>query len=350
MRARPAAPRPIVVLRPIESGDLAALVDLARGAGIGVTTLPPDEARLARRIGVSLDAFSGRLDRAKASYLFALEDTGSGRLAGTSGVAAAVGLDEPWYNYRVGTLVTSSREIGVHRQMQTLFLTNDLTGASELCSLFLHPEYRRDGNGALLSKARLLYLAEFPERFAAKVIAELRGVSDAQGRSPFWDSLGRHFFDMEFSRADYLSGVGNKVFIAELMPQHPVYTSLLSDAAREAIAQVHELTRPARAMLEAEGFSYQGYVDIFDAGPALECPLASIRAVRDSVVCEAAAGEPAGGVEHLVANRREASFRVVLARGEVDPEGRFALPGAQLEALALEPGASLRVVPVQPPR
>jgi len=340
--------RPIV--RPIGTGDLAALVELARGAGVGVTTLPPDEVRLARRIGVSIDAFAGRLERSKANYLFALENPADGRLAGTSGVAAAVGLDEPWYNYRVGTLVTTSREIGVHRQMQTLFLTNDLTGVTELCSLFLHPDYRRDANGALLSRARFLYLAEFPERFAPKVIAELRGVADAEGRSPFWDSLGRHFFDMDFSRADYLSGVGNKSFIAELMPQHPVYTSLLSEAARAAIGEVHESTRPARALLEAEGFSYQGYVDIFDAGPAVECPLAAIRAVRESVLCEAAAGGPAAGPLHLLSNRDEREFRVILAPGAVDADGRFALASADLEALARDPGASLRVVPVQPPR
>jgi arginine N-succinyltransferase len=339
--------RPFV--RPIAREDLAALVELARGAGVGVTTLPPDEARLARRIETSLDAFAGRLEPARANYLFALEDPASGRLAGTSGVAAAVGLDEPWYNYRVGTLVTTSREIGVHRQMQTLFLTNDLTGVSELCSLFLHPANRRDGNGALLSKARFLYLAEFPHRFTATVIAELRGVADAQGRSPFWESLGRHFFAMEFSRADYLSGVGNKSFIAELMPQHPVYTALLSSEARAAIGEVHEATRPARALLEAEGFSYQGYVDIFDAGPAVACALGAIRAVRESVVCEAVAGGPGEGPLHLVSNREERAFRVVLARGAV-VAGRFALADRELAALGRAPGDGLRVVPVQPGR
>ncbi|GAA5180917.1 arginine N-succinyltransferase [Niveibacterium umoris] len=337
-------------LRPIAYGDHAALIDLARGAGIGVTTLQPNEERLGRRIEISVDSFSARLEKAQANYLFVLEDTRSGHLVGTSGVAAAVGLDEPWYNYRVGTAVYCSREIGVYRQLQTLFLTNDLTGASELCSLFLHPEHRRGGNGGLLSKARFLYLAEFPERFAAKVIAELRGVSDEQGRSPFWDSLGRHFFRMDFSQADYLSGIGNKSFIAELMPQHPVYTAFLSEQARKVIGEVHESTRPARAMLEAEGFAYQGYVDIFDAGPAVESSVAGIRAVRDSVVCEAASGASTGGALHLVSNRREQEFRVVLARGALDDSGRFALDDESLAALELDAGESIRIVPLQPAR
>lgn len=337
-------------LRPIAHGDHAALIDLARGAGIGVTTLQPNEERLGRRIEISVDSFSGRLEKAQANYLFVLEDVLSGHLVGTSGIAAAVGLDEPWYNYRVGTAVYCSREIGVYRQLQTLFLTNDLTGTTELCSLYLHPEHRHGGNGGLLSKARLLYLAEFSERFSTKVIAELRGVSDEQGRSPFWDSLGRHFFRMDFSRADYLSGVGNKSFIAELMPQHPVYTAFLSEAARQVIGEVHSSTRPARAMLEAEGFNYQGYVDIFDAGPAVECALAAIRAVRDSVVCEAAAGEPAEGSMYLVSNRRPQEFRVVLARGGADDSGRFVLDAAQLDALEISAGDSVRIAPLQPVR
>ena len=337
-------------LRPIAYGDHAALVDLARGAGVGVTTLQPNEERLGRRIEVSVESFEGRLDKAHANYLFALEDTVSGRLVGTSGIAAAVGLDEPWYNYRVGTAVYCSREIGVYRQLQTLFLTNDLTSASELCSLFLHPEYRRSGNGSLLSKARLLYLAEFRDLFSSKVIAELRGVSDDQGRSPFWESLGRHFFRMDFSRADYLSGVGNKSFIAELMPQHPVYTAFLSEAAREVIGEVHPSSHSARAMLESEGFSYQGYVDIFDAGPAVEAPTAGIRAVRDSVTCEAVATDKAEGNLYLVSNRRPHDFRAVLAHSALTPDGRFALVGENLDALEIAAGDSVRVVTLQASR
>jgi arginine N-succinyltransferase len=36
---------------------------------------------------------------------------------------------------------------------------------------------------------------------------------------------------MEFSQADYLTGVGNKAFIAELMPKFPLYTCFLSECA-----------------------------------------------------------------------------------------------------------------------
>ncbi len=193
-----------------------------------------------------------------------------GKVVGISAVAGAVGLREPWYNYRVGLTVSASQELKIHREIPTLFLANDLTGNSELCSLFLHAGYRTGLNGRLLSKARFLFMAEFRELFGNKVIAEMRGMSDENGRSPFWESLGRHFFKMEFSQADYLTGVGNKAFIAELMPKFPLYTCFLSEEARAVIGRVHPDTEPALAMLKGEGFSYQGYVDIFDAGPAIE--------------------------------------------------------------------------------
>ena len=95
-----------------------------------------------------------------------------------------MGLKEPWYNYRVGTLVHASRALDVYTVAPTLFLANDHTGHTELCSLFLDQAYRHGKNGPLLAKSRLLFIAEFAERFAPKVIAELRGKLDADGTQP----------------------------------------------------------------------------------------------------------------------------------------------------------------------
>lgn len=259
-----------MIVRPVRSSDLPALIDLARSTGTGLTTLPANEERLAHRVGWAEKTFRGEAGRGDADYLFVLEDD-DGRVVGISAIAGAVGLREPWYNFRVGLTVSASQELNIYREIPTLFLANDLTGNSELCSLFLHADYRSGLNGRMLSKARMLFIAEFPQLFGNKIIAEMRGVSDEAGRSPFWESLGRHFFKMEFSQADYLTGVGNKAFIAELMPKFPLYTCFLSPDARNVIGQVHPDTEPALAMLKSEGFSYQGYVDIFDAGPAIEC-------------------------------------------------------------------------------
>jgi arginine N-succinyltransferase len=271
------------VIRPAEASDLEAFESLIAQARAGITSLAIDRDTLRERIDESLSSFSTDVTKAADErYFFALADSASGQVAGMCAVRAAVGLKEAFYSYRVGTVVHASKELGVHGALPALYLSNDYTGCSELTSLFLGPEHRGKKLGALLSKSRLLFIAEFPERFADKVIAEIRGLSDENGRSPFWDGLGQHFFAMDFPTADHLVGAGNKSFIAELMPKHPIYVVLLPKSAQAAIGQPHENSRQALRLLEAEGFRYESYVDIFDAGPTVECRREAIRAVRES--------------------------------------------------------------------
>ena len=68
------------------------------------------------------------------------------------------------------------------------------------------------------------------------------------------------------------------------MPRFPVYVDLLGAEARKVIAEVHPHTLPAAKVLMSEGLKYQGYVDIFDAGPTLEANIADLRAVKESRV------------------------------------------------------------------
>jgi arginine N-succinyltransferase len=341
-------------VRPIAQDDLPAVLALSERTGAGLTSLPADTDRLRARIHRSLASFDGLAGKADECFVFVLVDGKSDSVVGISAIEAAVGLTEPWYNYHVGTQVHASRELDLYTAAPTLFLTNDHTGHSELCSLFLDARFRHGRNGPLLAKARLLFIAEFAEKFAPKVIAELRGKLDAQGKSPFWEGLGRHFFAMEYSRADYLTGIGRKAFIAELMPRHPVYTTLLPPDARAAIAEVHADTMPARAMLESEGFRYEGYVDIFDAGPTLECFRDNIRAVRQSQIFPVVLGEEDpvpdslnDDILWLVANRSLERFRAVLC--PAPPRiAQFPLLPHTAEMLGIADGESVRAVPLSP--
>lgn len=308
----------MLIVRPITLSDLPALVALAGRTGAGMTTLPSSEESLKKRVEASLASFAGQAERADEIYMFVLDDTTTGRIAGTAAIVAAVGLRQAFYSYRVGLTVHASEELAIFTKTPTLFLSNDHTGNSELCSLFLDLGYRGGRNGALLSKSRFLFMANFREHFAARTIAELRGVSDENGRSPFWDGVGRHFFSMEYSRADYLTGIGKKAFVAELMPKHPLYSSLLSAEAQAAIGVTHPLTRGAQTLLQEEGFRYEGHVDIFDAGPTFECETDTIGAVAASRVSSAVvagrAAETADRPTLLLANTRFGDFRVVAAQ------------------------------------
>lgn len=336
----------MMVIRPIKASDYPALYQMAVESGHGFTSLPVNDELLMRKISRSERAFASDVQSpGDEGYLFVLEDTSTGQICGTSALEAAVGLDDAFYHYHLGKVVHSSRSLGVYKTVDILTLCNDYTGVSELCTLFLRPAFRQKHNGRLLSKMRFLFLAEFAHRFSDRIIAELRGVSDAQGNSPFWQWLQEHFFSVDFPTADYLTGIGQKEFIAELMPKYPIYVSLLSKAAQQVIGKVHEHTRPALALLASEGFSFRGYVDIFDAGPTVEASTSQIRAIRDSQRLKVQIGTVINGAEpYLICNTALSGFRACWA--ELSPENKsdnIILPAAVAEALQVQAGDWVRI-------
>ena len=339
----------MMIIRPLMVTDSDAMLNLANKAGVGFTSLPADPHRIASKIEASLAAFSGSANlESEQSYVFVLEDTQTSTVVGICGIESSIGLSSPWYSYRIGTLVHSSRELGVHNTFPTLYLSNDQTACAEVCTLFLDPDYRQNKNGQLLSKSRFLFLAQFPHRFETKIIAEMRGVSDDNGQSPFWDGLGAHFFDMPFAHADHLTGLGKKEFIAELMPRHPLYINLLPKEAREVIGEVHSNTLPARKMLEDEGFRYQGYVDIFDAGPTLETQVKDIRAVRDSALYTITIEEhlPASQIPYLISNTSLSGYRCTMAYISIPNSGPLCLGIELANSLQVTCGDIVRAVPL----
>jgi arginine N-succinyltransferase len=300
----------MMVIRPIRAADFPALYDMAVESGHGFTSLPVNDELLQRKITRSEQSFQKKVSAPlDEGYLFVLEDTASGQICGTSAIEAAVGLDDAFYHYHLGKVVHASRALGVYKTVDILTLCNDYTGATELCTLFLREHRREKNNGKLLSRFRFLFMAEFRQRFADRVIAEMRGVSDENGNSPFWQWLQDHFFSVDFPTADYLTGIGQKVFIAELMPKYPIYVSLLSKEAQAVIGKVHEKTRPALQLLQSEGFSTSGYVDIFDAGPTVEAKLEHIRSARNSRRLQVRIAPVSGGQPYLVCNTALENFR-----------------------------------------
>ncbi|MEB0312284.1 arginine N-succinyltransferase, partial [Pseudomonas sp. 10B1] len=77
-----------------------------------------------------------------------------------------------------------------------------------------------------------------PERFADSVVTQIVGYSDEHRDYPFWDAIGRNFFDMNYAEAERLCGLKSRTYLAELMPHYTIYDPLLPDAAQEAMGQV----------------------------------------------------------------------------------------------------------------
>ncbi|HTD06296.1 arginine N-succinyltransferase [Undibacterium sp.] len=335
----------MIVVRAVNERDLDDVFALAMQVGPGMTTLKADRRALGERLEIACASFSEQNSLAERDYLFVMEDVSAKRLVGICAIKGAVGLDEPFYSYRIGTLVHSSTKLKVFSRLDTLYLSHDLTGCAELCSLYLHPEYRSGGNGKLLSKSRFLFIAQFPHLFSEKVFAEMRGFQHADGSSPFWDSLGRHFFKMDFHLADDLCSAGKKAFIAELMPRHPLYASYLSREAQDAIGKTHVDTAPARRLLEQEGMYYEGYVDIFDGGPVLQARVSELRALRESAlaIVEPAQSADADSDTVLISNTSMSDFRVAAAPAQPKLD-RIALSTELQDMLARETGDPVRTM------
>ncbi|MEQ1962576.1 arginine N-succinyltransferase [Xenorhabdus khoisanae] len=339
----------MMLFRSVQHEDLGDILNLSSRAGVGLTTLPNNQEYLAARISRSIDSFNDARGRAQQGFLFTLEDTEKHRVVGVSALEVAVGLEEPFYNFRVQKSVRSSRELGIYNTFETLIVGQDYTGCSELCTLFLDPDYQRGRNGVFLSRSRFIFISAFRHLFPKSIIAEMRGVVNQQGESPFWNAFGQHFFNVPFAEADYLTGTGSKTFIAELMPFYPVYVPLLPEDARQSIGQVHENTLPARAILEKEGFAYHNAVDIFDAGAILDAEIDKIRTVKDSrlvhVRKSSSVSRAQDGVPCIVSNLHFQEFKALLLPIS-DPldSDELRLTPAEMEALQVDEGDPVRFV------
>lgn len=307
MSARPAG-QPFV--RPVRADDLEALLGLASLTGGGMTNLPPDRATLSEKIARSEASLRAEIGKPEDEFYLLVLESAQGRVIGTASLFSRLGAKWPFYSYKVSRVTHVSRDLERTFSTRILHLVNDFDGASEVGGLFLHPEARTGGLGALLARSRYMFIAQHRERFGEVVIADLRGWVE-NGTSPFWDAVAGPFFGSGFLEADLHNAVHGNQFIADLMPRYPIYTSMLPAAARAAIGRPHESSVPALRLLQAEGFAHEGYCDIFDAGPTVQARTDRIRTVSLCRTVEAAA--PTLRTEEsaaLVAEGRGHAFRV----------------------------------------
>lgn len=332
----------MLVVRPAVPADYDALMDLAVLSGRGFTSLPEDEPTLRSRLELSKASFAGEVAPPEAWYTLMLEDAATGAVEGVAGVKASVGLKRPFFSFRVVTLAQSSPTLDMRFDHQALVLVNECAGWSEVGSLFLRPEKRKGGAGRLLAQSRYMLIGIEPQRFAEMVLAELRGWFDDDGVCPFWEHVAHKFFRLEFDEADLMSASTNGQFILDLSPRHPIYTGLLPEAAARSIGRVHRDGEAARAMLEREGFRYQGLVDLFDAGPTMAAPRDEIRTVKEARRLTVRLGEDAFGEEVLVCTGEIGRFRAVRAPVLVDHE-HAVLSREAAEVLGVREGDSVKV-------
>lgn len=315
-----------ILIRPVCETDIDAVYDLASQTGPGMTSLPADKKILVNKIEESLNSFRiNPTEPGNEAYRFVMEL--DDKIVGIAAIRARVGGFDPSYSYEICKAKHRSAALGVDKEVEYLKLAKEHKGASIISSLFVLPEYRSLGFGQYLSRARFLFIADFPKRFTEIITAEMRGYINSEGKSPFWEGTVRHFFDMGFEKADYLS-TKDKGFIADLMPQYPIYIPLLRDTVIESIGKVHNNTEPAMKFLQAEGFSRDGHVDIFDAGPRVQAKTLEIRTIKESKITKLSLGKKIGPV--LLSNRK-LDFRAVVIQETLEQNHLDLLELAQEE-------------------
>ena len=307
------------VIRPSREDDLEHLYEMAKLTGGGFTNLPADRDALTGKLERSAKAFANTGDElVDETFLLVLENTETGAVRGTCQLMTQVGQQWPFYSYRLNTLTQYSQELDRTVRAEMLHLVTDLEGCSEVGGLFLHPNERAGGLGLLLARSRYLFIAMHRQRFAERVLAELRGIIDDRGGSPFWDGGAGRFFGMTFQEADYFNAINGNQFIADLMPKYPVYVAMLDDDAREVIGLPHPTGRAAMRMLEKEGLRFEGYVDIFDGGPTMLARTDDVVSVADAKPLKLGSTALDKGERALIATGHLTDFRCSYGSRSID--------------------------------
>ncbi|MCW4152815.1 arginine N-succinyltransferase [Halomonas sp. 18H] len=340
----------MLVVRPARPADLPALERLAGTATPRLTNLPAHRDRLEERIARSQRAFDAEVDfPGDEHYTFVLEDLERGEAVGTATIRAQAGAQEAYYTYRQETLIHASQQLDVRREVPTLSLSHEVSEASLLCAYSLDPHYRGTSAESLLRRARLMFIAQYPERFAEVLAMAFPGYLDSEQQSPFWNSVGRHFFVRDFQEINYIAGVRSKSFIAEVMPQFPLYLALLSPQARAAVGREHPAYESAVGEMLAEGFLRSRHVDIFDAGPVVKGERSRLESFRQAAwhpVRVRPAHSLPDAEPAMVANQRLGDFRCVVARYALSPTGQLMLSPEHAELLGVEEGRAVLAAPL----
>ena len=344
----------MLILRPVNEGDLDDLVGLAKM--LDSMNLPADPEFLVNRIALSGRSFrSARgedsLDWREAIYMFALEDLDAKKTIGTSLIMAKHGRPGvPYYWLDVSTEERRSPELDKRFLHKKLRLQSTTDGPTEIGGLIIDPAYRHHPRkcGKALSIVRFAYIAAHARRFEKQVIAEMLSRFDAPGKNRLWDAFGAKFTGLDYRTADHLSAK-TKQFIADLFPVDPVYVALFPDEVQRIIGQPNDTAKAAVAILEKIGFTPLNQVDPFDGGPyygAARDTIIPVRERRELVLPGVPRGSQGESSATLALLSTESGGRFRATVVPLDAEGAPLVSGDVRDALAVNAGDRVSVTPL----
>lgn len=334
------------VIRAVRREDLQQLTDLAKQ--FNLLNLPGDKKVLLEKIQRSEASFAGDLPKDKSEYVFVVEDVEEGLVVGSSLIIAKHGSDQaPHCYFKILKRDHFSQDLGIGFIHQVLRFQLDTDGPTEIGGLLVDKTYRGrpEKLGKQISLSRFVYMALNPDRFEERVLCELTPPLTEEGRSEFWEALGRRFTGLPYQEADLLSQT-NKEFIESLFPEEDIYLSLLDSKARLVLGRVGEATKPAQHLLESIGFEYLDEVDPFDGGPHYGAKTKEILPIKHGKLLRVVENKDSSfKTLGLVGLGRE-DFRCVLS-GFDAKEGTVALPAKARDMLQIEIDQQVFVAPFE---
>lgn len=347
-------------IRGAERSDEDQLLEVARH--LDSVNLPDDRDSIREILDVSHRSFAGEIkDPKKRQYVFVLEDREKERVIGTSMIIAQLGRrDAPYIYFDVLTEERYSQTLDKHFKHTLLRIGYSFNGPTEIGGLILSPEYRRvpERLGQFISYVRFLWIATHRTLFRDRLLAELLPPLEPDGTSHLWEALGRHFTELSYAEADFLSKK-NKEFIKSLFPEGVVYASLLPQNAQDVIGKVGAQTRGVEKMLRRIGFSYCQRIDPFDGGPHFTANADEVTLVQrtrraklvrtlDAMDGANAASDGSVGQRALCAvELAKAPFvRVVIGRAADLGEAGVAIDAASADHLSVAPGDEVVTLPL----
>ncbi|MBK9293782.1 MAG: arginine N-succinyltransferase [Oligoflexia bacterium] len=335
------------LLREVEQKDLQQILELAES--FSLLNLPADERIIGEKISRSQKSFKGEATSPEdAEYFFVVEDVEKKRVVGTSLILSKHGTeDSPHTYFDLTKKEKYSKELGVGFIHQVLKINFDSDGPTEIGGLLVDGSYRGrpEKLGKQISLIRFLYMGMYKNRFEDRILCELTPPLSSDGRSEFWEALGRKFTGLPYAEADYLSRQ-NKEFIKNLFPEEDIYTCILDAKARYVIGRVGLSTMPAKHLLENIGFKYLNQIDPFDGGPHYGAKMNEITLVKKCKKYEVVSGK----VGHfdttaLVGLDEGGGFRGCMSYFDVK-NNKIILPENTFSLLKIAAGTKVYISPI----
>jgi len=139
----------------------------------------------------------------------------------------------------------------------------------------------------------------------------------------------------------------NHNFVPEILPQYPIYISLLPKETQEVIGKTHESTKPAYQMLLQENFSFNQEIDIFEGGPLLSANASEIRSIKKSSLIEVDVTTDSLNeeTEYIMGNER-LDFRACFGRMQIISKTQALINEEVANALLIQKGDLIRYVAI----